>query len=196
MGFLDAILGRSTPPAADLDVLFAVPQAALSLQVAGFTATGQGSVCFRDQEGQVDDGVVTDAQKLISTDATVKVETTNDAHGFRWLTVTRAAGDVTGLVTDLHAANSSLVDAGFGGGLLCSTVVFTSPAGGPCALVYLFKQGTFYPFVPMDGQRRDNALELQVRGLVSEDVPVEAKLDRWLALWGAPGLDPGGQSSR
>jgi hypothetical protein len=119
----------------------------------------------------------------------VKVELTDDAHGFRWLTVTRAAGDVTGLVTDLHAANSSLVDAGFGGGLLCSTVVFTSPAGGPCALVYLFKQGTFYPFVPMGGQRRDNALELQVRGLVDEDLLVEAKLDRWLALWGAPGLD-------
>jgi hypothetical protein len=195
MGFLDSILGRSTPPAADLDVLFSIPQAALSLEVAGFAATGNGSVCFRDSEGQVDDGVVSDAQQLISTDTAAAVELSDDAHGFRWLTVTRPAGDVTGLVTDLHAANSSLVDAGFGGGLLCSTVVFTAPTGGPCALVYLFKQGTFYPFVPLAGQRRDNALELQVRGLVSEDVPVEPKLDRWLALWGAPGLDPGGRTS-
>ena len=194
MGFLDSILGRSTPPPADLDVLFSVPQAALSLEVAGFTATGLGGVCFRDSEGQVDDHVVGDAQKLITTDASVKVELTDDAHGFRWLTVTRAPGDVSGLVTDLHAANSSLADAGFGSGLLCSTVIFTSPTGGPCALVYLFKQGSFYPFVPMAGQpstsrRRDNALELQMRGLVSDDVPVETKLDRWLALWGAPGLD-------
>jgi hypothetical protein len=195
MGFLDSILGRSTPPAADLDVLFSVPQAALSLEVAGFAAAGQGSVCFRDSEGQVDDGVVEDARQLISTDTSAAVQLTDDAHGFRWLTVTRAAGDVSGLVTDLHAANSSLVDAGFGGGLLCSTVVFTAPTGGPCALVYLFKQGTFYPFVPMAGQRRDNALELQVRGLVGEDVPVEPKLDRWLALWDAPGLDVGGQPS-
>jgi hypothetical protein len=194
MGFLDSILGRTAPPAADLDVLFSVPQAALSLEVAGFAATGQGSVCFRDSEGQVDDGVVADARQLISTDTAAAVELADDAHGFRWLTVTRAAGDVSGLVTDLHAANSSLVDAGFGGGLLCSTVVFTAPTGGPCALVYLFKQGTFYPFVPMAGQRRDNALELQVRGLVGEDVPVESKLDRWLALWGAPGLDPGGHT--
>jgi hypothetical protein len=190
MGFLDSLLGRTTPPPADLDVLFAVPQAALSLQVAGFAATGRGAVCFRDSEGQVDDGVVTDAQQLISTDEAATVELTDDPHGFRWLTVTRAEGDVTGLVTDLHAANSSLADAGFGGGLLCSTVLFTAPSGGPCALVYLFKQGTFYPFVPLAGQRRDNALELQMRGLVGGDVPVEAKLDRWLALWGAPGLDP------
>lgn len=189
MGFLDSILGRSTPPPADLDVLFSVPQAALSLEVAGFTATGLGAVCFRDSEGQADDTVVGDAEKLITTDASSKVEVTDDGHGFRWLTVTRAPGDVTGLVTDLHAANSSLVDAGFGGGLLCSTVVFTAPGGGPCGLVYLFKQGTFYPFVPLAGQRRDNAVELQVRGLVAEDVPVEPKLDRWLALWSAPGLD-------
>lgn len=194
MGFLDSILGRSAPPPADLDVLFAVPQAALSLEVAGFTATGLGAVCFRDSEGQVDDAVVSDAQQLISTDTSAAVELTDDPHGFRWLTVTRAAGDVTGLVNDLHAANSSRVDAGFGGGLLCSTVVFKSPDGGPCALVYLFKQGTFYPFVPLDGRHRDNALELQMRGLVGGDVPVESKLDRWLALWGAPGLEPGGQA--
>jgi hypothetical protein len=189
MGFLDAILGRSAPPPADLDVLFAVPQAALSLQVGGFAATGLGAVCFRDAEGQVDDKVIDDARAVIGTDASVKVDMVDDGHGYRWLTVTRPAGDVSGLVTDLHAANSALVDAGFGGGLLCSTVLFTTPATGPCALVYLFKQGTFYPFVPLAGQRRDNALELQVRGLVDEDVPIESRLDRWLALWGAPGLD-------
>lgn len=189
MGFLDAILGRTKPPPADLDVLFSVPQAAISLEVAGFTATGLGSVCFRDAEGQVDDGVVDSAHELIATDASATVELSTDGHGFRWLTVTRAPGDVTGLVTDLHAANSSLVDAGFGGGLLCSTVVFTTPDGEPCGLVYLFKQSTFYPFVPLAGQKRDNALELQIRGLVEQDVPLEPKLDRWLALWGAPGLD-------
>jgi hypothetical protein len=189
MGFLDSILGRSTPPPANLDVLFAVPQAALSLQVAGFAATGVGSVCFRDAEGQADDVVVDEALSLITTDAGVEVGLSDDDRGFRWLTVTRSAGDVTGLVTDLHAANSSLVDARFGAGLLCSTVVFDTPTGGPCALVYLFKQGSFYPFVPLAGQRRDNALELQMRGLVDADVPVEPKLDRWLALWGAPGLD-------
>lgn len=189
MGFLDSILGRSRPPQADLDVLFAVPQAALSLEVAGFVATGQGSVCFRDAEGQADDVAIADARSLITLDQTVDVEITDDHHGFRWLTVTRSPGDVTGLVTDLHAANSSLVDARFGGGLLCSTVGFTTPAGGPSALVYLFKQSSFYPFVPLPGRRRDNALELQMRGLVDGDVPVEPKLDRWLALWGAPGLD-------
>ncbi|MDX6255798.1 MAG: hypothetical protein QOJ11_2132, partial [Frankiales bacterium] len=33
------------------------------------------------------------------------------------------------------------------------------------ALVYLYKRGTFYPFAPLPGEKRDNALELQLRGV-------------------------------
>lgn len=189
MGFLDALLGRTKPPQADLDVLFAVPQAALSLQTEGFATTGSGSVCFRDAEGHADDIVMADAEKLITTNAGATVTRSTDRFGFHWLTVTRTDHDVSGLVTDLHAVNSSLADAGFGSALLCSTIGFTAPDGRRLALVYLYKRGTFYPFVPLDGEKRDNALELQVRGVVGDDVPVEPDLTRWLAIWGAPGLD-------
>lgn len=188
MGWLDGILGRSTPPEADLDVLFSVPQAALSLEAGGYAATGTGAVCFRDVDGVSDDRVVAEVQQVIATDATASVQVSDDGQGFRWLQVERAAGDVNGLVTDLHAANSSLADAGFGSQLLCSTIVFRTPEGGPAALVYLFKQGTFYPFVPVPGQRRDNGAELQMRSFAEGDVPVEPRLERWLALWDAPGL--------
>ena len=40
----------------------------------------------------------------------------------------------------------------------------------------------------MTDERRDNPLELQVRGLIASDVTVESDLSRWLAIWGAPGL--------
>jgi hypothetical protein len=188
MGFLDAILGRSKPPEADIGALFAVPQAALSLQTQGFVPDGSGSVCFRDVEGTADDTVLAQVEQLITTDGRATVTRSDDRFGFHWLTVTRADADVSGLVTDLHAANSSLADAGFGPSLLCSTVVFRTPDARALALVYLYKRGTFYPFAPLPGEKRDNALELQVRGLIGEDVPVEADLTRWLAIWGAPGL--------
>jgi hypothetical protein len=188
MGFFDSILGRSKPPEADLDVLFAVPQAVISLQTEGFVPTGSGSVCFRDVEGNADDLVMTDAEKLITSTPGSTVARSDDRFGFHWLTVTRTDADVSGLVTDLHAVNSSLADAGFGPSLLCSTVVFTTPAGGSFGLVYLYKRGTFYPFAPESGERRDNALELQVRGVIGQDVPIESDLTKWLAIWGAPGL--------
>lgn len=189
MGFLDSILGRSTPPPADLDVLFSVPQAAISLQAEGFVPTGSGSVCFRDVEGNADDLVMADAEKLITSSPGSTVSRSDDRFGYHWLTVSRTDADVSGLVTDLHAVNSSLADAGFSASLLCSTVTFTTPAGKPFGLVYLYKRGSFYPFAPDTGERRDNSLELQVRGVVANDVPVEPDLTKWLAIWGAPGLD-------
>lgn len=188
MGWLDSLLGRSTPPEPDLDVLFAVPQATVSLQAAGYAPTGSGSVCFRDVDGVSDDRVIEEVRQVIGTDASARVELSDDGQGFRWLTVHRDASAVGSLVSDLHVANSSLAEAGYGSQLLCSTVLLTTPAGGSAALVYLFKQGSFYPFVPLPGQRRDNAAELALRSLVEAEVPVEAQLERWLALWGAPGL--------
>lgn len=188
MGFLDGIFGRSKPPQGNLDVLFSVPQAVITLEVEGFVATGSGSVCLRDAEGKADDVVLADAKQLIRATPGVQVDRTEDSFGFTWVTVQRGDGDTSGLVTDLHAINSSLTDEGFGSSLLCSTVTFTSPDGLPFALVYLYKQGTFYPFAPLEGQRRDNALELRVRGMIGGDVPVEPDLSKWLAIWGAPGL--------
>jgi hypothetical protein len=52
--------------------------------------------------------------------------------------------------------------------------------------VYLFKQGTFYPFAPRDDERRDNELELRLRAQLQEDLPIEPDLSRWLALWKLP----------
>jgi hypothetical protein len=55
-------------------------------------------------------------------------------------------------------------------------------------IVYLYKRGTFYPFAPQTGERRDNALELEVRGNVGADLKIETDLSRWFPVWGAPGL--------
>lgn len=193
MGLFDSILGRSKPPEADLDALFAVPQAALSLGTEGFVATGVGGVCYRPTEGGAFSDTEAQIKQLVATGGGPAIEGTTDRFGFRWLTVTRTDADVSGLVTDLHAINASLADAGFGSALLCSTVVFTTPetessTGRQMALVYLYKRGTFYPFAPLTDERRDNPLELQVRGVIANDVTVESDLSRWLAIWGAPGL--------
>ncbi|MGH8869373.1 MAG: PspA-associated protein PspAB [Actinomycetes bacterium] len=189
MGFLDSLLGRRKPAKPDLDQLFALPSAALTLEVSGgFSPTGTGSVCFRAAEGGAFTTVQQDVQELLDADEGPKVEESRDAYGFTWLLVRHEPSDVEGLVTDLHAVNSSLENAGFGPLLLCSLVGFTSEDGRRLALVYLYKRGTFYPFAPTGDQKRDNALELQVRGTLANDLRVENELSRWFPVWGAPGL--------
>lgn len=189
MGFLDAFLGRSRPVAAKLDALFALPNAGITLQSAlNFTMTGQGAVCFRTAEGPAFAETVRDVVSLLDADDDPDVELSTDDFGFTWLLARQ--DDLSALVTDLHAINTSLEAQGFGDALLCSLVSFMDPSGRRLALVYLYKRGTFYPFAPLPGGRgqRDNLLEIQARDLLRQDLPIEPELSRWLAVWGAPGL--------
>ena len=195
MGFLDTLLGRSKPVQPKLDDLFALPSAAVTLEAGtGFKPTGSGSVCFRPVEGRSFTEVQTEVQELLNMsageDGGLPVEVTKDSYGYTWLISNHMSDEVDTLVTDLHAVNSALVDNGFGPQLLCTMVAFADEEHRRMALVYLYKRGTFYPFAPLDGNRqaRDNALELQVKGVLGEDLKIEPDLTRWMALWGAPGL--------
>ncbi len=189
MKLWDTLTGRTKPVAANLDALFALPTASITLQTAAsFEPTGVGSVCYRAAEGAAFAQTQTDIVALLDADEGPDVERSTDSYGFTWLVVRQDPSDMAALVTDLHAVNTSLEAQGFGPGLLCSLVGFVDAAGRKLGLVYLYKQGTFYPFAPLEGNRRDNLLELQVRDLVRSDLSVEPKLDRWMPVWGAPGL--------
>ena len=191
MGFLDSLLGRTKPVAPNLDALFSIPNAAVTLQTTlGLQPTGVGSVCFQSATGPAFVALSTEVVELVGAgDSATTVSTTEDGFGYTWMTVSGDAQDVSGLCTNLHAINSTLEREGFAHGLLCTMVGFRDPAGRSVGLVYLYKQGSFYPFVPVPGQRsRDNLLELQVRDALASELGMEKNLQRWLALWDAPGL--------
>jgi hypothetical protein len=183
MGLLDVLLGRSKPVRPDLDQLFGLSSAAITLQAASeLRPTGLGAVCFAAVEG----GAFAEVQQDLNT--LLPLETSQDDFGYTWLLSRHAPDETTDLVTDLHAVNSALEDHGFGPQLLCSLVTFKDPAGHVLALVYLYKRGTFYPFCPLPGEKRDSALELQIKALVANDLRLEEDLSRWFPVWGAPGL--------
>ncbi|WP_416967045.1 PspA-associated protein PspAB [Streptomyces sp. 4F14] len=193
MGLLDILLGRTKPVVPDLDQLFALPSAAVTLEAAaGLMPTGVGAVCFATVEGAAFDQTHREVQALLDADTDrtgPPVELTRDTYGYSWLVSRRSPDDLAALVNDLHAVNSSMEVNGFGPQLLCSLAGFTDADGRRLALVYLYKRGTFYPFAPLgDAQRRDNALELRVKAALVNDLRVEQDLSRWFPVWGAPGV--------
>ena len=191
MGFMDAVLGRRKPVRPNLDALFALPSAAITVQVAlDYVPTGRASVAFRAPEGRAFADVESEVRALLDADGGPPVAVEQDGFGFDWVVIRTEPVDVAAAVTDAHAVNVSLVDAGFGPQLLCSLVSFEGPDSRTLALVYLFKAGTFYPFAPMPGgvEQRDNVLEMQVRDLLTGELPMEKDLSRWFAVWNAPGL--------
>jgi len=220
MGLLDAIRGRTKPVKANLDALFALPAAAVTLQAtAGLVTSGHAGVCFKPPAGQPFAQMQADLEQLLrsdtsgSPDGAASVRHVGDKYGYRWILV--EAADIDDLVTRVHMVHATLEDAGWSTQLLCSVFGFrpdvppASPAGTaagagadavastagdgsadaitrPIFLVYLAKQGTFYPFAPLADEQRDSELELRVRGMLGQDLPVEKDLSRWFPLWGVP----------
>lgn len=190
-GLLDSLLGRRKPAKPDLNNIFGLPSAAITLEVSlGFTPTGAGAVAFRVPEGRAFAEVEAEILELLSVSGNPAVAVERDQYGYTWLVVRTDPPEVAALVTALHAVNLSLQEAGFGPQLLCAMVNFAAPDRRQLAMVYLFKQGKFYPFAPAQGsgQTRDNLLELQIRDLLRDELALEPDLARWFPIWGAPGL--------
>src|SRR3954454_13182879 len=102
MGVLGLLLGRPKPLAPDLDQLFALPSAAITLQVAaGFTPTGVGAVCFATVEGAAFEQTHREVQALLDADADrtgPPVDFTQDDYGYSWLVSRRAPDQLPQLV--------------------------------------------------------------------------------------------------
>lgn len=192
MGWLDAVLGRSKPVPPDLDALFALPSAAVTVEAsAGLRPTGTGSVCIKPAEGPVFARAHDEAVALMRVDDVARVDDERDEFGYLWTTCAARPDQLSDLVTGLHGANTAYATAGFGSSLLCSVVGLAGVVEGRerrLGLVYLYKRGTFYPFAPTGAQTRDTAFELQLRAVLEGELQVEPELSRWFPVWGAPGL--------
>ncbi len=210
MGIFSSIMGKTKPVQANLDEMFALPSASITLQsAAGMSCSGHAGVCFKPPSGQGFEEMQAEVVSLLSMDGTGGLHQEKDSFGYQWLVVEDT--DIEQLVTRIHLVNSSLSDSGWGPQLLCSVFGLAvlggdtasgadteSPAlvettAGPghllrstAFLVYLFKRGTFYPFVPDGKEHRDTEQELKLRSLVADDLTVETDLDRWFPLWDLP----------
>ena len=189
MGLRDALFGRTTQAQPKLDNLFALATGALTLESElDLVSSGEAGLCFKSGSGESTITTDSEIQQLLNFDeAKNTVSITTDDLGFKWLVIKDP--DLESLVTRIHSANTSMVENGLGPRLLCAVFGFvpkTPPGDGSLRLVYLLKQGTFYPFAPTGKNQRDNELELRVRSFLEKDIPMEKDLSRWMALWDLP----------
>jgi|HubBroStandDraft_1064217.scaffolds.fasta_scaffold20171_4 hypothetical protein len=212
MKFFDTILGRTKPAEADLDRLFRLTNAAIQLQATyGLRSSGQAGVCYKTMTGRSFAEAHVEFRQLLGLqdgDTTTTVHEENDTFGYTWIVI--GEPDFERLVTLAHVVNSTLEEQGYGPSLLCSVFSFVAGAAGtldaldedaasvvgapmgtwtsttPVYLVYLFKQGTFYPFIPQANEHRDAQSELVLAETLKEDLVIEPDLERRFPIWGVP----------
>lgn len=188
----DVIMGRTKPAQANLDALFGLAGAQLTLQAAESLLPGkEAGVCYKPAAGKPFSEAAKEAEDLLDlpeedgSKGTFRQQA--DKYGYNW--ILPAGDDFQILINRVHVINSTLQDNGYGPQLLCSVFGFHGESAGPGSslyLVYLYKRGSFYPFMPTGEERRDVESELRLANVLRDDLQIEKDKENWMALWGLP----------
>jgi hypothetical protein len=187
MGLLDVLRGRRDLKAPAPDRLFAITTAQVALETAlDIKHKGVAGIVFQPIGSADFDGVVKDAEELIRAmgeENDTKLENANDEFGYRWLILRDS--DFEDLVVSLNTVSTELQGGGYGDRLLACVFAFEEK-GKPLYVIYNFKRGAFYPFVPSGEKSRDSERELRLKSQLENELPFEQDLARWFPLWEIP----------
>lgn len=187
MKWLDSLLGRATPPPPKLERLFALSTAYVTLAARlGYSSGGKAGIVFRSADAAGFQGLQQELEDLLQLSA-AEMESRcllqKDDYGFLWMVVEDE--QVEDQIATVHLVSSTLTDQGYGSSLLAAVFRFEQ-ANQPIYWVYNYKRGSFYPFVPLPNQQRDNAKEFRLKALMEKELPLETQLELWYPLWGLP----------
>jgi hypothetical protein len=187
VGLLDTLFGRKKLKDAAPDRLFALTTAQVSLETElGLRPAGAGGIVFKPLSAEAFErahGELKELVERVAAECGSRVEETGDEYGYRWIVL--HDDDFEDLVSAIHLVAGELVAAGFGGQLLAALFRFDG-RGQPVYVVYGYKRGAFWPFVPTGADKRDNAQELALKAKLERELPMEDDLSRWFGLFGAP----------
>jgi hypothetical protein len=188
MGFLDALLGRRKLKAPAPDRLFAITTAAVTLETShGIRTRGTAAIVFQPLATEDFRQIATEMEEVVrgtGDETGTTLETVDDTYGYRWMVFRDP--DVEDLAVAVNAVTDALALGGYAERVLCAVFAFED-SRGPLYFIYNYKRGSWYPFVPAQGeQKRDTERELQVKAQIGAELPLEPELERWFPLWGIP----------
>jgi len=205
MGFrniMDAVLGRSRLPKAKSDRLFAISTASITLESSlGLKPSGSAGICFKPLGATSYESAQKEIEELLEfSSKETETEFSMEKDEFNFLWAIFKDPNFEDLVASIHLVSQTLEDRGFGEQILCAIYRFErepearadEKAHGKDAYgkavywIYNFKQGTYYPFIPLSGRQRDSPFEFRLRAEMEKELPVEKNVEKWYPLWGIP----------
>jgi PspAB-like protein len=189
MGFLDALLGKRKVKGPAPDRLFAISTAYVGLDAQqGIKTRGAAGIVFQPLATGDFRQIVEDMQEVLSgtgSEMGSSVETKDDEFGYRWMIVRDP--DIEDLAVAVNAVSDALAVGGYNDRVLAAVFPFEDADRRSVYLIYNYKRGTWYPFVPAPGDKQRNTeRELQIKAATGPELPFEPELERWFPLWGIP----------
>ena len=198
MGLLDSlksVLGIAAEAdatrGADPEDLFGMSTAYVTMQAKlGYEPAGAAALCFSSVDSTDFVDAVGEVEAILEAGA---AETGTDArlvrdhHGYDWVVL--EDDDVEDLVTSVHFAADTLVEAGYGSRLLAALFAFEPTADAPgdgdgrVYWVYSFRRGAYYPFAPRADHEQDSTALFKLESVLDGELDVEGDREYWYPLW-------------
>lgn len=190
MGLRDIFMGRREVKGPAPDRLFAISTAYVTLQAEyQIESAGSAAIVFQALATAEFETTIRDMEDVVRAtggETGTQVATQDDSYGYRWMVLRDPS--VEDLAVGINAVSSSIETAGHGERLLCAVFAFVDAKRRAIYLIYNYKRGYWYPFVPAPGDANERATEreLQLKAQLADELPIEPELERWFPLWGIP----------
>lgn len=185
MGFLDALFGKSKLPKAKSDKIFAMSTAYITLESHLNLKQNGSGICFKPLEASKFVNAESEIKELLyqsCKETNTQYDILKDSYNYLWGVFHDS--DFEDLVTTSYLVAETLKEHGFEEQLLCAVFKFKDKSLD-IYWIYNFKQGNYYPFVPI-GKKRDTAYEFRMRSVMEKELPIEKNVDKWYPLWDIP----------
>ncbi len=187
MGFLDALFGKSRPPKARLDKLFALSTAAVPFAELGWTPAGRCGLTLKPATSIDFRSAAEELKELLHLaveETKTRMEIRDDEYRYRWLLFEDPDWD--DLVALVHMAAQTLAENGYDTQLLAAVFPFKGPGGEKLYIIYNYKRGSFYPYLPTGKEGRDHNTELRLFTLLEKELPWEKDVGFWYPIRNCP----------
>lgn len=190
MGFFDALFGRNKPPKAQIDPFFALSTALISFAELGWESSGRCGLVLKPATSlyfQKAAEELRDLLQLSIKETKTKLIVQDDDYRYRWLLFEDP--DFDDLVGLIHMSAQTLRESGYDTQLLAAVFRFEQQTKqAPLYLIYNYKRGTFYPFLPLnrESEQRDSHEEQRLFTMLEKELPWEKEISFWYPIRGCP----------
>jgi hypothetical protein len=185
--WIRAVLGTATSheatKKADPEDLIALGRVSVSVETAmGYEPATEAGVAFADVKTKDFKDSLDEVKQVISNaDGTKQpdVERT-DSKGNKWIVINDH--NVNSLTANLQYAASAMESVDKSARLLAAVMPFQKD-NEKAYIIYSFRRGKFYPFIPKGTSERYRKEEERMAGIIKDEIDIESERKYWYPMW-------------
>lgn len=169
----------------DPDDLIALSRTSLALEVElGLKPLHEGALAFSQVDSTSFDDAISEVRNVIKhDDSTDNMEVSRtETDGTHWIRIRDR--NIESLISSLQYGASAMDSVDYDSRLLAAVLPLEIKDENRIAyIIYSFKRGKFYPFVPLESRERDEKLEVKIAKVIEEEISIEQDKSYWYPLW-------------